>query len=219
MKKFLVLIGAMLLGASALNAQCTIVDNPDNKGYFGVRVSGDMVCPGTLWIFENDGRKMYDIGGGFEAGVIYNAPIVANFYVEPGLKLFYNTYSVREDALSMDLRSESLRKFGMRVPVEFGYHFDFTPDVKLSVFTGPELEVGITSRVCWKGIGYSESVSVYDKDGGMNRVNVLWDFGAGITYDHFYFGVTGAIGMCNMIDDSDFTFHENRVSFTVGYNF
>lgn len=53
----------------------------------------------------------------------------------------------------------------------------------------------------------------------MNRVNLLWGIGAGITYQHFYFGVNGGIGMLNMMDVPDVKFHENRVTFSLGYNF
>lgn len=63
------------------------------------------------------------------------------------------------------------------------------------------------------------SESLYGKDGDMNRVNVLWGIGAGIAYKHFYFGVNGGIGMVNMFKNSDVKFHENRVTFSVGYNF
>lgn len=223
MKKFFTLICASMIGACAVNAQNTIVDNPDNKGYFGIRVSGDIACPGKVKS-GSVSLDMFSVGGGVEAGVIYNAPIVANFYVEPGVKLFYDTYSVKKDILDIfdgyvDLDGISYRKFGMRIPVQLGYHFDFTDDLKVSVFTGPELEIGFVNRCCAKGDGYSESVDAYGDEGEMNRVNVLWNVGAGVTYDRYYFGVTGAIGMCNMIDDSDITFKESRVSLTLGYNF
>jgi len=31
--------------------------------------------------------------------------------------------------------------------------------------------------------------------------------------------VSGGIGMLNMLSDSDVKFHENRVTFSIGYNF
>lgn len=217
------MVCAAIIGAGALSAQSSIVNNPANKGYFGVRVSGDIACPGKV---KSGGVSldMFNVGGGVEAGAIYNAPIVANFYVEPGVKLFYNTYSVKKDIIDitdgyMDLNSISYHKFGVRVPVQLGYHFDFTDDVKVSVFTGPELEIGFLDRCHGKGDDYSEWVDAYGDEGSMNRVNVLWNIGAGVTYNQFYFGVTGAIGMCNMMDESNIKFHESRVSLSLGYNF
>ncbi len=34
-----------------------------------------------------------------------------------------------------------------------------------------------------------------------------------------YFGVSGSFGLCNMYNDSSVKFHENRVTFSLGYNF
>ena len=103
--------------------------------------------------------------------------------------------------------------------IEAGIDFDFTQDMKVSIFTGPELEIGFSAKEHLKGHNIDMSESVYGHDGGMNRVNLLWGIGAGITYQHFYFGVNGGIGMLNMNSESDVKFHESRVTFSVGYNF
>lgn len=212
----------VLAGATAL-AQNTVVNNPDNKAYFGVRVGGEVTCPGKITA-DNVGISVFKNGGGVEFGGVYNVPVVANFYIEPGLKLFYNTYSLKKDfvsALESDIifDSVSIKKFGMRIPVMAGYHFDFAGDFKVYVFTGPELEIGFSAKEYIKGHNIEMSESVYGDDGGMNRVNLLWGIGAGISYQHFYFGVNGGIGMLNMLSDSDAKFHESRVTFSVGYNF
>lgn len=204
-------------------AQSSIFNNPANKAYFGIRVGGDITCPGKI-SEDHVGLDVFKNGGGVEFGGIYNVPVVANFYIEPGLKLFYDTYSVKDDWLDMVgegsvMTSNSIRKFGMRIPVMAGYHFDFTEDIKVSVFTGPELEIGFVAKEHVKINNVESSESVYGDDGGMNRVNVLWGFGAGVSYRQMYFGVNGSVGMANMISDSDAKFHENRVTLSLGYNF
>ena len=213
---------AMSVGLSAM-AQNSIVNNPDNKPYFGIRLGGEVTCPGKISA-NNVGVSVFNNGGGVEIGGIFNYPVVANFYIEPGLKLYYNTYSLKKEiveAIQDDIvyNSASCKKFGMRIPVMAGYHFDFTDDIKVSVFTGPELEIGFSAKEYIKGHNIEISENMYGDDGGMNRVNVLWGIGAGISYQKFYFGVNGGIGMVNMIKDSDATFHENRVTFSLGYNF
>ncbi len=217
MKKYLVSVILVVLACVSMTAQNSIVNNPNNKAYFGLRIGGDVTCPGDITA-DNVGVSVFNVGGGVEFGGIYNIPVVANFYIEPGLKLYYDTYSLKKDFLD-DNSSCSIRKFGMRVPVMAGYHFDFTDDIKVSVFTGPELEVGFLAKGHVKSGNVSASESVYGDDGGMNRVNLLWGIGAGITYQHFYFGVNGGIGMLNMMDVPDVKFHENRVTFSLGYNF
>lgn len=215
--------GAMIASASA---QDRVFNNPDNKGYFGIRVAGEVTCPGDL-TFGGFGIDAYKNGGGIEFGAIYNAPIVANFYVEPGLKLYYNTYSGNMD-LFVDSEydddelfdSMSVRKLGMRIPVMAGYHFDFTDNVKVSVFTGPELEVGFSAKEHIKSGSYSFSESIYGEEGGLNRVDLSWGFGAGVTLKKLYIGVSGTVGMLNMLSDGEgVKFHENRASLTLGYNF
>lgn len=223
MKKIIVSLMIVISAIVPIMAQNTIVDNPDNRAYFGIRVGGEVTCPGKISV-ENIGISTFKNGGGVEVGGIYNIPVVANFYLEPGLKLYYNTYSLKNEfveALQDDIifNSVSLNKFGMRIPVMAGYHFDFTDAIRVSVFTGPELEIGLSAKEYIKGHNIEMSESVYGEDGGMNRVNLLWGIGAGISYQHFYFGINGGIGMLNMLNDTEVKFHENRVTFSVGYNF
>lgn len=217
-KVFISLIAALacFAGASAQN----VVNNPDNHSYLGIRAGLDIACPGDVKS-NGIGIDGYDNGAGFHVGAVYNLPVVANFYVEPGLSLYYNTYSINKDILeAANMSSASIRKFGFRIPVMAGYHFDFTPDIRLHVFTGPEFEIGCTAKAHFKSGGISESESVYGDDGGLKRFNCLWDFGVALSYQKFQIGFTGGIGMVNMIkDEPDVTFHENRVSISLGYNF
>lgn len=222
MKKHLIIMAMGALACMPAAAQNTVVDNPDNKAYFGIRVGGEVTCPGKITA-NNVGISVFKNGAGIEFGGIYNVPVVANFYIEPGLKFYYNTYSVKDEFIKaiddVPLESLSVRKFGMRIPVMAGYHFDFTDDVKVSLFTGPELEIGFSAKEHAKAHNVSASESIYGEEGGMNRVDLLWGIGAGITYRHVYFGVGGSLGMLNMLDDSNVKFHENRVTFSLGYNF
>ncbi|MDE6574903.1 MAG: PorT family protein [Muribaculaceae bacterium] len=223
MKKILISTILVAIGCFSMTAQSSVLNNPDNKAYFGIRVGADVSCPGNITA-GSVGLSVFNNGGGFEFGGIYNIPVVANFYIEPGLKLYYDTYSLKEEWVKfiqggIILDSGSIRKFGMRIPVVAGYHFDFTDDVKVSVFTGPELEVGFSGKEYLKGHNIETSGSVYGDNGSMNRANILWTLGAGIAYQHFYFDIKGGIGMANMLSDSDATLHENHVTFTLGYNF
>lgn len=214
----LLLMAAACFGATA---QSTLLNNPDNKAYFGVRVGGEVTCPGDV----TEGKysmDLYNNGGGFEFGGVYNLPIVANLYIEPGLKLYYNTYSFNNDLfedLIDDPGSLTVKKFGMRIPVMAGYHFDFTENIKVYVFTGPELEIGFTAKATVKDKYEKYTESMYAEDGGLHRVDLSWGIGAGVSYKNYYFGVSGDLGMLNMYKDSSYKFHENRVTFSLGYNF
>ena len=225
MKKFLLSGVAFLLGISAANAQDAIFDNPDNRAYFGVRLGIDIACPTKVTQpVEFEGHfiemktKAFKTGGGFSIGGIYNRPIFYNFYVEPGLNFYYNAYNFNNNWYGET--KGSIRKFGMRIPVMLGYHFDFTDDIKVYVFTGPELEIGFTAKQHTKTDNISSYYNVYSKEGYMQRADVLWDFGAGVSYQKYYVGISGGIGMCNMSKNAHgVSFHENRASITFGYNF
>lgn len=222
MKKFFIAMTLICLTGVSMVAQNRVVNNPENKGYFGIRAGGEIICPGDVTA-DNVGLSAFENGVGAELGGIYNIPVVANFYIEPGIKFYYNTYSLKRDFLEIiqdeyELNSASVRKFGMRIPVMLGYHFDFTEDVKFSLFTGPELEVGFLAKEHVKGPRITMTGTLYGDEGAMNRFDVLWGVGAGITVKHFYFGVSGGIGMLNMFKDSYAKFHENRVTFSIGYN-
>ncbi|MDE5845249.1 MAG: PorT family protein [Muribaculaceae bacterium] len=226
MKKFLVLIAVLVMTAVSSTAQNFIFNNPNNKAYWGIRVSPEIACPGK--VSESVGSlnvklDAFNSGGGVEFGGIYNIPVVANFYIEPGVKFFYDTYSVKKEFLSnpgLVLNSLSIKKFGMRIPVMAGYHFDFTNSIKVYLFTGPELEIGLSAKEYAKGQHNIEmSESIYGDEGDLNRVDLLWGLGAGVSYNHFYFSISGGLGMLNMLSDSYAKFHENRVTFSFGYNF
>lgn len=229
MKHFIssLLILCAALVPSAAKAQDILTNNPDNAPYFGIRAGLDIACPGDISV-GNAGLDFFKNGAGFNVGGIYNLPVIANFYVEPGVSLFYNTYGVKKEfydygedfGFAEDIRDISLRKFGMRIPVMVGYHFDFTPDLKLHVFTGPELEIGFKGKIHAKIDRFDASEGAYGDKGFLKRVDCSWDFGVGLQYSCYYVNLTGAIGMCNMINKiPGATYHENRVSLNLGYNF
>lgn len=221
MKKLIFTAVLTVLACAAVNGANPVLNNPNNKAYFGIRLGGEVTCPGDL-TEDNVSVSYFSNGGGIEIGGIYNFPVVANFYLEPGLKLYYNAYSVKKSWLHQiddDIKSITENKFGFRIPVMAGYHFDFKKDLKLHVFTGPELEVGLIGKECMKAFGETVSENIYGDEGSMKRVDVLWGLGAGVTYKKLYFGISGSFGMLNMIDGDGASFHENRATFTIGYNF
>lgn len=223
MKKIILSLSLIVMAGVSAMAQNTILSNPDNKVYFGIRAGGEITCPGNFSV-ANVGVSIFKNGGGMELGGICNIPVVANFYVEPGLKFYYDTYSLKSEymeAIQDDIviNSVIIKKFGIRIPVMAGYHLDFADNIKVSMFIGPELEVGMSAKGYVKGHNIDMSENLYGEEGGMKRIVLLWGIGAGISYQHYYFGVNGGIGMLNMLSEPNLKFHENRVTFSIGYNF
>ncbi|MBD5268060.1 MAG: PorT family protein [Bacteroides sp.] len=242
MKKILLLALSLFAGVSAVSAANPIVDNPNNKPYVGVRLNLESNIPGNV-NFSNTSVNAFNPGAGISVGAIYNRPIIANFYVEPGLELYYNTQKFNtEDDLFQNSQWEhnSVRSFGMRVPVMLGYHFDFSPKVSLAVATGPVLKVGFTEdyylttktkvsddvafRNHYSGSLYKDSpFAMAGPENARNRVDCAWRFSIGVNFlKHYYAGLSGEVGMVNRIKHTNngaYSQHDNLFQLNLGYNF
>lgn len=246
-----ILLACLAAGAVfSASAQKRIFDNPDNKGYFGLRGTIDATIPGAFSMKSNDenltfSHKALGPGAGLSMGAVYNLPIVANLYFEPGVSLYYNVMSIKTDQIEgiLDeleevggrLKNHSVRQSGMKMPLMLGYHFDFTRDFNLAVYMGPVLDVGfsmdayIKAKVKDVEVKYTESLYKAenpDRDDRMNRFNVDWRIGVGVNYKNFFGGLSGDIGLTNayhVAKDNqrlyDITYHQNLFQLTFGYNF
>ncbi|MDE5625195.1 MAG: hypothetical protein K2I61_02620, partial [Muribaculaceae bacterium] len=79
------LVVAVVASGMAASAQSYMFDNPENRTYFGVRAGLDVSSAAN-------GGAMFSNKAGFSVGAVYDIPVVANLYFEPGLYLFYNTF-------------------------------------------------------------------------------------------------------------------------------
>lgn len=229
MKKTGLLMAGLLLAATGASAQ-TVVNNPANHAYFGIRGALDITTPNKVNLTKNTDADVFGSSPGFSLGMIYNQPVVANFYVQPGLSLYYNTTGIDHDFLNsipgVKVEHASLRKFGMRVPVMLGYHFDFQP-VSLHIFTGPELDVAFSNDYYTEmkagDITYKKSGTTLGDNRPFNRVDCYWKVGVGVNFaKNYYVDVTGGFGLTNQLKNGDHDYpswHENYVSVTLGYNF
>lgn len=226
MKKYLILVAVVFVSCLSSFAQSIILNNPDNKTTFGIRLSYDQGCAGKYTVGDV-GAKMFKAGEGMELAGLYDIPLVANLYLEAGMTLYYNTYTMKNkylDALEHELGSVrifkiKMKKFGVRVPVMAGYHFDIMKNMKLFLCTGPELEIGIYGREQIDGHPLEGNVDIYGSKGNMKRFNLLWGVGGGISFRKFYIMVNGGFGMVNMLKESEAKVHENHFSMGFGLKF
>lgn len=215
-KKSLLFLGVAISAFFTTNAQ-NIYDNPANRPYFGVRLGVDVTS-------ASDNNGIYNNGAGFQAGVIYNLPIAMNFYFEPGLNIFYDTFGqsidIHHDGQSAQIDG-SIRNFGFRAPFNFGFHFDFTPDISVSVFTGPILNYSVKAKSHWehiKGFPKYQSESLFG-DGGFKHFDLQWNIGASLTYGQYFVSISGAPGLTKVMDTKFYSFRRNTFTIAIGYNF
>lgn len=129
--------GSLAAGILPLSAQSTVVDNPDNRSYFGLRASFDLSCPTDVDIKDLLGCNgtTHDPGAGVSIGAMFHLPIVANFYFEPELDLYYNTYKLKTATLQYDELQGSgfVYSSSVKYLCIFGTGFDiFVPYVPMS---------------------------------------------------------------------------------------
>lgn len=220
MKRTLLFIACILcvLGATAQDW----FDSGTNHTRFGVRLSWDLNTPSTSF---NNMVPTYHSGSGLCAGAFINIPLFMNAYIEPGVGVYYNTMvisqNIRDDIeLDYPLTPQgSLRNSGFRIPMVFGFRFDVTDDVAISVFTGPQINVGLTLQQYVNST--HDKISLYDH--GWHRVDAQWLFGVRFYYsDNWICDISGGIGMTNMADGAAYpgqTFRRNTFSIGVGYLF
>lgn len=198
---------------------------PSGRSRLGVRVSYELACPTDVKINDVMKATAFSNGSGFSAGLVYNVPLFYGVYVEPGLKVYYNTYSLNRKLFTEDFAGEnlpdgaSMRIWGARVPVSLGYKLRLLPEVAVSVFTGVDLDLGLTARMHLDQNDEKSSQNEYGSKGSLNRPDVKWTFGAGVDLGRYvYAGVSGAIGRCDMLK-KDYSMHGNRFDITLGFNF
>ena len=219
-KLFLSAMGAMMLATSGFAQD--IFDAGEQDPYLGVRASLDIT--GVAGNISN----IYDFnnGAGFSVGAVYNITLFKNLYFEPGLSVFYNTAGY--DGFMYDSNDEfgvkgSIRNFGFRIPLVAGYHFDFTEDMKVSVFTGPQMNIGLVGRnvgdIAIRNNMEHYSESIYGD--GVRRFDLQWMFGAAFHYQKYYISLSGCVGLTNLLGGTDykgFTARRNTFAITLGYN-
>lgn len=206
-------IAGMVSGAKAQD----IFDSGQMTPSFGIRASLDISN-------FSGGSDAINNGFGFTLGGVYNIPLYKNLYFEPGVGIFYNTvgfdgYGEVADDMYANMKG-SFRNWGFRMPLIFGYHFDFTDDMKVAVFTGPQFNYGLSMRMkadVWNsGFDVEGTEDVYNL---FHRFDAQWVFGAAYHINQYMIGLSGAIGMTNLANVKHATLHRNVFSITFGYNF
>lgn len=234
MKRILTaIIASAALAAATIpaSAQSEVLNNPENRAFWGIRASADLSLPGNYKNSTGVSFKMFRPGTGFSIGAIYNMPLVANLYFEPGVNFYYDIF--RFDGLSTSAEpgdspmeyDPPVHKAGFRIPLNIGYHFDIFSEGRgnVSVFTGPEVSLGVSAKIKFKDKNFREECGdIYGNatiDAAENRFDLGWRVGAGLTVGRAYLSVAGSFGLLDLNKSPHITYRENRVYFTLGYNF
>ena len=193
------------------------------QSYWGVRAAWDYTMP-TKWKSDVFEEKMFAAGSGIYAGAVFNYPIVAGLYIEPGAGLYYNTGRFDDFTIIADeganIFDPKIKKFGVRIPVRLGYYFDIFPSGGgVSVFTGPQVDLGISGRVSDReGSDMEFPHNLYSDFYSYRRFGLSWTVGADIYIGSCVVDICGSIGLTDLHKGMG-SIRENRISVGLGYNF
>lgn len=220
MKRILIALVAAVCSLTAVMGQ-----ESEKTVIWGVRAGIDVNIPGK-WHGNGASVDMFKNGCGFTAGAVCNVWLGRAFYLEPGLSLFYDTYSF-DDLILADNAGEpaqsdpSLYKVGLRLPVMVGYSFNIAQRLLMSVYTGPELSYAFGGKV-----RLDENVDTNDIDtafdlfgpGGQRRLDCAWKIGVAAPIGPISMSLDCALGLTNL-NRSEMSFREYRVTVGATYYF
>lgn len=211
MKRFFFLLTlALILGCNMASAQT----EDDTAPMWGVRAAFDITIPGD-WHINGGSVKMYKPGCGGTLGAVCNLYLGRGFYMEPGVSLFYDSYSYDDlvvmGAVGEELQHDpSLYKFGFRVPVVAGYSFGIGRGA-MSVYTGPEVSVALAGKVRIDNIDKDQFDTDLFGPNGQNRFAFSWKVGIGVPLDSWFVSIDASLGITDVYR-SEVSFREHRVS-------
>lgn len=208
----------------ALTATTSAADTTadDNGPMWGVRATFDVNIPGK---YHAGGRSisMYKAGCGGSLGAVCNLYLGKRFYFEPGVSLYYDTYSYKDLVLSAEtpqVTDPGLYKFGVRVPLVAGYTIPLRNDLFLSVYTGPELNYSLAGEIrlsdSEKSLLPDMETSLFGNEWNLRRFDMAWKIGVAFPVWDLTVSIDAAIGVTDLMKGGT-GFRENRCSVGVTY--
>lgn len=200
----------------ALSAIFSIYAQRNFDGGPGLKVAWDYNIPSTDLVY-------LDSGSGVSAGVFYSFPVWQNMYIEPELDFFYNTMDLSYLDLYVDDTREPVsqgtwKNTGLRIPLKLGYSFGIADNITMSVYTGPQLNIGLSLNEKYDRPDTSSS-NLYRQ--GWRRLDAQWLIGVKLHYlDNFFAEIGGGLGFTNMLKHSSYPGnHARRNIFAIGVGY
>lgn len=199
----------------------------DTKPMWGIKAAFDINIPGK-WHANGESVGVFEHGFGGMVGGVCNIYLGHDFYLEPGLSFFYDTYSwgditIQEADYSMITIRPTIYKMGIRVPVVAGYTFDITDRFMMSVYTGPEVSYVLKGGMRGKHMNSNnedllESFNPYGEHGMHRKLDCAWKIGLAFPTEYVTLNIDAAIGITD-IYKNDISMRENRVSIGLAHYF
>ncbi|MCR4583566.1 MAG: PorT family protein [Prevotella sp.] len=203
MKKFLVSMVAAMMMATPSFAQFNSGGFELDKAnlYYGVRlgmtsanISGDGI--------DMNSKIGMTLGGVIGLRLSSSIPV----FLESGL--YYTERGAKKKPITI-----SYNQF--EIPVLIKYGIMASDDIAILPFIGPYFSYAISRDVKASESGVTLS---YDED-SLNRANMGFKLGCGVEYNMLYAEVGYQLGVSNIADYDDYTWHSNALFINIGVNF
>ena len=155
---------------------------------------------------------------GFHAGVISEIGLTENLFLQPGV-LFSSKGSKYELTLLEQTFKFSMAPGVIEVPVNVLYSFG-TGSVKLNLFAGPYVALGITGKTKIDEESQDISYGSSDED-DMKPFDFGLNFGAGVNINGFLISAQYGFGLANLAPDTsgDSEMKNKVLAISMGYLF
>ena len=214
MKKIIPLLALMLLAGGAAHAQWRA-----GAGY----ASATMVARESL---TESGEK--SVFNGLYAGASYSLPLAGGLSFTPGAYYEYLAHNAKAEVSILDLLGET-REHYLCVPLTLEYAVGLSPDVRLVLFAGPTLRLGIASTTSYSigwGVRDFEVLKggLSDRNynnGDYSRFDLMVGGGVAMEFlDHVRVQIGYDEGLLNRyIGEKGVRLHDHRLTAGIAYLF
>lgn len=167
--------------------------DPENVTGFSANLAFELTTPGG-----SQGR--WTTGGGATLTVLYTRQLYSHMFASGGIAGYYSTIGTDFIPESTVITDASIKNWGIRIPLHIGMVVPTTPELNLTMSTGPQLNVNLyaheqlppdfSQTVPKPG----ESINLFGR--GFHRLDLQWGFWVGLTYlKHYTIGLQGGIGL------------------------
>lgn len=190
---------------------------------FGARLGMDVGFP-------SGATSVYKTGAGFSVGGVIRWELPRNFFIEPGLMFSFMAMTAKEPVSFDDewFYQDAAKYYGLRIPLMAGYSFGVAPQTRLSLSTGPYMNINLSARqsltpnMAAPDPLPDRTVNLFQH--GWKRVDAGWGIRLSVTFaESYYVGITGGVSFTPLAvygnKDKKIRIHRNTVAISLGYNF
>ena len=161
---------------------------------------GDIKMP-WMYLDYMAGESKAKQSAALQIGLTWSPEFRYGIGLQTGLyyEMSYQSVNTSEEDVSI---KSSLSDHTLSIPLRVQWRYEIVPDWSVFVYTGPSFDIGVGGKIKQSGEAFGESASfeesIYDKEYGFRRFNMLWGVGAGVRWKFLQLRIGGDWGLLNI---------------------